>query len=469
MLTALIEFIQRLRDAAIPVSMVETLDAVEALKHVDLSNREQFQTTLGATLVKRAEHRAAFAALFDVSFAPRRAGPSPSGGAAGPLATAALTDPTDIASSGGASGELLAALLDALRRNDEGALRALAALAVEQFGGINAQRVGSTSASYYLYRVLRQLDLSNLLQRAIHDQGQETDDTTPFDQRLLRDEQRRRIEEFRRLITEEIRQRLVDLKGPRAAAEAYRHVPIEDVDVLGATPTQLREMRDAIRPLAQKLAARIAHRRRARRHGRLDARKTIRRSLSAGGVPLEPAFRYPKVSRPDLYLLCDVSGSVAEFARFTMSFLHAMNEEFSRIRSFAFVDGIDEVTAVFEDRDTPLDAPHLLARANVVWADGHSDYGHVFERFWTIYGQAGLGPRTTVIITGDGRNNYRAPGIEALRAIKEPARKVYWLNPDPRRLWDTADSIIAAYAPHCDGVFEVRNLRQLADFVRGIA
>jgi len=467
MLTALVEFIHRLRAAAIPVSMVETLDAVETLKHVDLSNREQFRAALGASLVKRAEHRAAFASLFDVYFAPRRAEASPSGTASGPLAAPFLADPTDVSSSDGvSSAELLASLLVALRRNDEGALRALAALAVEQFGGINARRVGS--ASYYLYRVLRRLDLSNLLQRAIRDRAEETAHTTPFDERLLRDEQRRRIEDLRRLIADEIRRRLVEIKGPQAAADVYRHVPIEDVDFLGATPSQLREMRNAIRPLARKLAARIAHRRRVRRHGRLDARKTIRRSLSAGGVPLEPAFRYPKVSRPDLYLLCDVSGSVAEFARFTMSLLYAMNEEFSKIRSFAFVDGIDEVTTVFEDRHTALDAPHLLVRTNVVWADGHSDYGHVFERFWNIYGQATLGPKTTVIITGDGRNNYRSPGIEVLRAIKDRARKVYWLNPEPRRLWDTTDSIIAAYTPHCDGVFEVRNLRQLADFVHGI-
>ncbi|HYV00788.1 MAG TPA: hypothetical protein VEM93_00375, partial [Actinomycetota bacterium] len=136
MLTALVEFIHRLRAAAIPVSMVETLDAVETLKHVDLSNREQFRAALGASLVKRAEHRATFASLFDVYFAPRRAEASPSGTASGPLAAPFLADPTDVSSSDGVSAELLASLLVALRRNDEGALRALAALAVEQFGGI---------------------------------------------------------------------------------------------------------------------------------------------------------------------------------------------------------------------------------------------------------------------------------------------------------------------------------------------
>ena len=253
----------------------------------------------------------------------------------------------------GVSADLLAALRDALRRHDEGALRALAALAVQRFSGIDAQRAGT--ASYYLYRVLRRLDLSNLLQRAIHEERDGPEDRAPLDESLFRDDQRRRIEELRRLIADEIRRRLVEIQGPDAAADIYRRASIEDVDFLGATPAQLRDMRTAIRPLARKLAARIAHRRRFRRRGRLDARRTIRRSLSAGGVPLEPAFRHPKVSRPDLYLLCDLSGSVAEFARFTISFLYAMNEEFSRIRSFAFVDGVDEVTGVLDDRSAVLD------------------------------------------------------------------------------------------------------------------
>ena len=455
MLNALIDFIHRLRDAAIPISMVEAVDATEALRHVDLGSRAELRAALKTVLVKRAEHAASFAALFDVYFAARRADAPRSGG--GPPDVA---DPT-------AADDLLQALHDALRRNDEGALRAMATRVVQHFAGIDAQRAGSQQ--YYLYRVLRQLDLSNLLQRLIHEAGESGGDTTRLDDRLVGDEQRHRIEAFRRRLADEIRARLLDVKGAAAAADVSVRTPIEDVDFLGATPGELRDMRQAIRPLARKLAARIARRRRLRRHGRLDARRTIRRSLSAGGVPLEPAFRYPKASKADLYLLCDVSGSVAEFAHFTMSLLYAMNEEFSRIRSFAFVDGIDEVTKVFDDRSIQLDARHLLARADVVWADGHSDYGHVFERFWNVYGLGALGPRTTVIITGDARNNYRDPGLAALRAIQECARKVYWLNPEPRPEWNTTDSIMAAYAPYCDGVFEARNLRQLADFVRAIA
>jgi uncharacterized protein with von Willebrand factor type A (vWA) domain len=241
--------------------------------------------------------------------------------------------------------------------------------------------------------------------------------------------------------------------------------PIEDVDFLAASPMELRQMREAIRPLTQKLAARIARRRKVRRRGRLDIRRTMRRSLQAGGVPLDPAFRLPKASKPGLDVLCDISGSVSEFARFTMSFLYALKEEFSKIRLFAFVDGIDEVTEVMREGSHELAPRNLLYRRNVIVGDGHSDYGSVFRRFWQVYGHADLDPRTTVIVTGDARNNYRDPGLQALGEISERARALYWLNPEPRAEWNLGDSILDTYAPRCTGVFEARNLRQLGEFV----
>ena len=183
---------------------------------------------------------------------------------------------------------------------------------------------------------------------------------------------------------------------------------------------------------------------------------------------MDPVFRRPRPSKPDLYLLADISGSVAEFARFTISLLQAMKGELSKIRLFVFVDGIDEVTAILEG--SPEIAPrNLLQSTNAVAGDGHSDYGAVFARFWDSYGDASLDPRSTIIITGDARNNYRESGIEALNSIRGRAKKIYWLNPEPHADWDTTDSIQSVYAVRCNGVFEVRNLRQLGDFVLAIA
>ena len=463
--TALIRFAHRLRDAGVPVSMVETLDCADALGHIDVLDRSILKATLATTLVKRAEHRAAFDALFEAWFAVRHDQVEaettldrPGDGFGSASDALAETDADAMPST-----EFLEMLLQALRSGDDSVLRILAQQAVSLFGGMDGDV--SSSERYYLYRVMRQLELAELLRRAMLLERGESDDLSRLDERLLRDEHLQRMEGFRELIAQEIRRRLVEHRTGADAMRGLGEPPIEDVDFLGASPSELRRMREAIRPLAQRLAARIARRRRFRRRGRLDVRRTLRRSLSAGGVPLDPAFRHPRASKPELYLLCDISGSVSEFARFTMSLLHAVSAEFSRIRLFAFVDGIDEVTELMDRTGHELAPRNLLYGTKVVFGDGHSDYGNVFRRFWHVYGYADLDPRATVIITGDARNNYRDPGLDAFKMISDRARKVYWLNPEPRPDWNTSDSIMDAYAGRCHAVFETRNLAQLAEFV----
>jgi uncharacterized protein len=470
---SVLRFVHRLREASVPVSMVETLDAMESVRHLDVGDRTQFRSALAATLVKRAEHLATFNSLFDLYFAVQRVRGVPDEGIETSLDREGTSHPdTEAAVPSDAATldsetDMLQALLDALRSGDLETFRALATMAVDRYGRFDQER--TASQRYYMYRILRQMELPELLRQAIREEQAGAGARTGLEDRLARDELARRIEEFRKMIAEEVRRRLVELKGAAEAADVFHDRSIEDVDFLTASPSELREMREAIRPLAQKLAARIARRRQFRRHGRLDVRRTMRRSLQSGGVPLDPAFRYPRASKPDLYLLCDISGSVAEFARFTMSLLYAMTAEFSRIRLFVFVDGIDEVTDLMEEGSWQLAPRNLLYRTNVISGDGHSDYGNVFRRFWHLYGHAALDPRSTVIITGDARNNYREAGVESLRAINERARKVYWLNPEPRSEWNTNDSIMDGYISSCHGVFEARNLRQLAEFVYQIA
>jgi uncharacterized protein len=480
--TSLLEFFHRLRDAGVPVSMVEVLDAFAALAHVELADRAQFRAALFATLVKRPEDQQAFEVLFDVCFpltAASRSGPGwggpdgldglngldgldpaldpalhPPGSEPGPPvgeATAAGEEGDgDIHSPG---DELLAALLDALRHGDEAAMRALAGLAVERFAGLEAQP--QASERYYLYRILRQVELYRLLAMALGDS-----DDPDGAARHGRQELARRIEDFRRLLAEQLRHRLAVSVGAAQAAELYRERRLEDVDFLGANAGQLRELRQAVRPLARKLASRAAQKRRLRRRGRLDVRRTVRRSLSSGGVPVDPAFRAVRASKPDLYVLADVSGSVIEFAKFTLALLQAMNQEFAKLRSFAFVDGIDEVTGLLDQGGHRMDLRGAFARAKLVADDGHSDYGNVFRRFAERYG-GDVDGRSTLIVMGDARNNYRDPGLEAFADLAGRSRRCYWLNPEPAGDWDTTDSIMSVYGPACDRVFEVRTLRQL--------
>ena len=461
LLDPLLLLVTRLRKAGVAVSSSEVIDATSALNAVDVLDRAQVRAAMAATLVKRAEDGPAFEILFEMQFAVRRGVRA----AEDPMNSderRQIATSLDRVSLGGAAtsagaADLLDLIMEAIRRGDPEALRAFAQMAVERYGGMGGQP--DASERYFLYRVLRALELSRLMGemlRAEVDEG--------VDESKVRAELADRIEAFKKLIASEVRSQLAEARGPDETTRAVELLGTEDVEFLGASPRQLAAMREAIRPLARALATKMARRRRRRDRGRLDVRRTVRRSLSSGGALLEPAFRHPKVARPDLYLLCDVSGSVAEFASFTLTLLQAMASEFSRMRSFAFVDGIDEVTDHLKDVASFLEVRHVLYRANVVRDDGHSDYGAVFERFWDRHGSA-IDSRSTVIITGDGRSNYRESQADVLREIHARARRVYLLNPEPEGDWDTTDSIVGAYRPMLDAVFEVRNLRQLGDAI----
>ena len=460
-------FIQELRESGIPVSMVEAIDAAEALRFTDLSDRPAFKATLGSTLVKSARHYDAFETAFEVYFALLRPPP-------GDLPDEPRKQgPGDSAPTGGGSGggeADLEALVESLRRalanGDQGLLRAVARRSVGRLAGMERGRpVGGT---YYLYRTLRRLDVDRILAELL-EAAEGSPEMTPLETRLLREEYEERIEDFREEVRAEIRRRLVADRGREAVAKTLRRPLLEDTDLMHASREELALLGQVIHPLTRKLAARLAQRRRRGNRGRLDFRRTVRRSLSTGGVPMEPQFRTPRPTKPEIFLLCDISGSMATFARFTLQFVYAMSGQFSKLRSFAFVDGVDEITDFFEAGAAFDEALDRVGReAEVVWMDGHSDYGHALGQFWERYGND-LTPRSTVIITGDARNNYRDARGDVLAAIAEVGRAVYWLNPEPQAYWDTGDSVMSAFAGHCDGAFEVRNLRQLESFVEGLA
>ena len=450
----LLDFQHAMRDAGVPVAISDGMDAMRAAGVVDLMDRDVFRESLAATLTSSASHRMAFDTLFDI-YCPR---------------THAMPD-EDEAPAGSAPGEgnprdiqdFLADLIDQLMQGDDAALRAMAREAVASYGRVEN---ADGSQSYFAYRVYRNFNLKGLLRRLMGEAGIEDDDDLVS--RLMADEFEARLRRFREEIDAEIRRRQVEQRGPEAIAKrAARPLP-EDVDFFSITADEQAHMRKAVRPLARKLATRLAVKRKRARDGQLDIRKTLRRALGSGGVPIDPAFRAKKIHRPELVLICDVSGSVAAFAKFTLMFTHALQGQFSRVRSFAFIDTCDEVTHLFADGDFSGGMARMQTEADLVWLDGHSDYGHAFEVFARKFRSA-LTPRSTVIVLGDARNNYRAANTWALKEMKEHSKRLFWLNPEPAVQWDSGDSVASDYALVCDRMVECRNLNQLASFIETIA
>ena len=459
-------FVRAVREAGIPVGISQAVDAAEILTVVDLLEREQLRHGLAAVLLQRASQRPTYDVLFDLWW------PLSDRPGAGSSAEDAVEEPADgddgstldLPDGHGDGRDLSERMREELARllleGDDEALRRFARRAVEQLGRAPASPSGQ---SYFGYRVMRALSpdtlVAQLLAGLLGDGGR-----GGLAEQVARRTVRERLDAFRAAVDTEVRRRAAADRGRERVARSAVRPLAEQVDFLRAQQSDLAELRRAVAPLARRLAVRLSARRRMGREGRLDFRRTVRASLGTGGVPVVTHHRPRRVHKPELVVLCDVSGSVAGFSHFTLMLTQALREHFSGVRAFAFVDATDEVTRFFRPGADVAGAVARIGReADVVAFDGHSDYGNALEVFADRWPTA-VGPRTSLLVLGDGRTNYRQPGLPVLADLVKRARSSHWLNPEPRRLWGSGDSAADRYGEVVDMV-ECRNATQLADFV----
>ena len=459
MIKRVIEFAEALRRSNVPVSLLESIDACRALLSCDISDRGVFKAYLFATMIKDQSHQKVFNQLFEVFFSPGTYDHGDGGhpfDEASPESYESFDDDVDDA-------KIRELIKNSLLSGDDLQLQSLIASAVSRFAGIEPGRpVGGV---YYAFKTLRRLDIDALKSSLFGERMEDIDLSDSLGLKLLNLDVNLALDKVRKMVDDDIRRRIVSDRGAEAVARTLRATLPEDIDFMHANSEDLREIGRALAPLVHKLATRLGHRRRRGHRGSLDFRRTIRRSIANGGVPAELIYHKPVPFKPELVIVADISGSVASFARFTLSMVYALSEQFSKVRSFVFIDEIDEVTDIFESSDQIEDALKLVStKAKVVWQDGHSDYGRVMESFVERWGEE-ITNKSTIIFLGDARNNYHPSRSHVLASVKMKARALYWLNPEPSTYWDSGDSIMSQYSLYCDSVDECRNLRQLESFV----
>ncbi|MGQ0573340.1 MAG: vWA domain-containing protein [Pseudonocardia sp.] len=460
----LVEFVAALRHHGVAVGPGETIDAARVVAALDLLHREHLREGLAAALLRRSGQRQAFDVLFELYF------PAALGAGTGEVEVPRVDDvdggPVDV-------DALRDILADLLRDGDTAALAELARAVVDALGRAGAGGPGARGAgaqpSWSAYQALRLLSPETLLARILDDlrAGAVEGEDNPFADEVARREIRDRIAAFRKMITDEVRRRTAEIRGRDQVARTAVAKQVEQVEFLSAHAEQLAQLRRTVHPLARRLASRLAVRRRHARRGALDMRRTLRRSMSTGGVPMRPAYRTRRPGRPELVVLCDVSGSVAGFSHFTLLLVQALREQFSKVRVFAFVEKADEVTHLFAPgAELSGVMSRVLREADLVAFDGHSDYGGSFGTFAEHWGDA-VGPKSSLLILGDGRTNYRDPNLAVLRRLVGQARHAHWLNPEPRRQWGGGDSAALRYADVLP-MHECRTAGQLATVVEAL-
>jgi uncharacterized protein with von Willebrand factor type A (vWA) domain len=457
----LVEFVEALRGVGIAVGPSETVDAGRVMSVLGLGDREVLREGLACAVLRRADHRDTYDAMFDLWF------------------PAALGDrtvldddedgPTD-RNPDGLPPQDVEAMRDALiamlsdnpeLENMDDRLAAMIAQIVESFGRYSSSR----GPSYSSYQALKAMALDELEGRLLAGLlAGYGDDPTPTQEEIAKAIAAKRISQLRKMVESETKRRTAEQLG-RDHVQMYGIPQLaENVEFLRASGEQLRQMRRVVAPLARTLATRLAARRRRSRRGEIDLRKTLRKSMSTGGVPIDVVLKKPHPARPELVVLCDVSGSVAGFSHFTLMLVSALRQQFSRVRVFAFIDTTDEVTDLFgPDADLAVAVQRITREAGVYTRDGHSDYGHAFVSFLNDFPNV-LSPRSSLLVLGDGRNNYRNPETDLLAHMVNASRHAHWLNPEPKHLWGSGDSAVPRYEDVIT-MHECRSAKQLATVI----
>lgn len=456
----LVGFVEALRKVGINVGPSETVDAGRVMATLGLGDRKVLREGLACAVLRRPDHRETYNALFDLWFP----------AAMGDRAVLELDDdedpenrpdripPEDVEAMRSALIDLLS---DADMASLDDRLMAMIAQIVDAYGKYNSSR----GPSYSSYQALKAMGLDQLegklLAGLLAPYG---DEPSPTQEQIAKAIAAKRISQLRHMVESETKRRTAEQIG-RDHVQTYGIPQLaENVEFLRASGEQLRQMRNVVAPLARTLATRLAVRRRRSHSGQIDLRKTLRKSMSTGGVPIDVVLKKPHPARPELVVLCDVSGSVAGFSHFTLMLVHALRQQFSRVRVFAFIDTTDEVTELFgPDADLAVAVQKITREAAVYTRDGHSDYGHAFVSFLDKWPNA-LSPRTALLVLGDGRNNYRNPQADLLAHMVSASRHAHWLNPEPKHLWGSGDSATAKYQDVIT-MHECRSAKQLASVI----
>lgn len=298
----LVGFVEALREQGISVGPSETVDAGRVMTVLGLQSRSELREGLACAVLRRADHRPTFDVLFDLWFPP----------ALGARFVEVGEEGIDIDDIEQVRDELVDLLA-----SDAGdlPLNSLIAQIVEAYGKYNSTR----GTSYSAYQAMKSLSLDQIeakLLTGLLGGGDEDSPVSPTDQAVAKAIAKERISKVRQLVEAETKRRTAEQLG-RERVTAYG-VPqlAENVEFLRASGEQLRNMRRVVHPLARMLASRLAARRRRAHTGQIDLRRTLRKSMSTGGVPIDVVQKKPRPRAPSwwCFVTCQVRWPVSRIS-----------------------------------------------------------------------------------------------------------------------------------------------------------
>ncbi len=448
----ILQLISALRASGVRVSLAESAEAFSAVDIMGIQNREEFRLSLRATLIKDLKDIPVFDKLFPLFFGTGM--PPMMGG--NPSDDMTPEEAQQLADALRQFAESLRQRMQRLMSGDQLSRAELEALG--QMVGLN-QMDDIRYQNWMAQRMMRALAYPEVREalKELMEQLQQMG--------MSRD----RVEQMREMIQQNLqgmREQIEQFAGERIAENMSERPRGERMDDLINRPfhtlsdADKKVLQNEVKRLAAMLRTRIALRQKRAKSGQLDPKATIRANLKYHGVPMEIKHK-DRVRKPKIVVICDISTSMRFCSELMLSFLFALQGQVRKTHAFAFIDHLESISEDFSGSNADE------AIASVLWrmpsGSYNTDLGWSLNDFQSEYMDT-LNGQTTLIMVGDGRNNYYDPRLDIFSMMTRRAARTIWLNPEPPYLWH-GDSDMPKYAPMCNNVLKVSNLRELADAV----
>ena len=449
----ILQLIAALRSSGVRVSLAESAEAFSAVDIMGIQDREEFRLSLRATLIKDLKDIPTFDKLFPLFFGSGQPPPMMGGNPSDDMT------PEEAQMWAEALKQFAENLRQRMQRLMNGEQLSRSELeALGQMVGLN-QADNLNTQNWMTQRMLRALAFPEV-QKAMREL---------MEQLAQMGMSRERVEQIRNMIQQNLqgmREQIDQFAGERIAENLSERPRQDNVDSLMNRPfdalsdADKQLLQHEVKRLAAMLRTRIALRQKRAKNGQMDPKATIRANLKYHGVPMEIKHKN-RVRKPKIVVICDVSTSMRFCSELMLSFLFALQGQVRKTHAFAFIDHLESISGDLGGSNADE------AIQSVLWRmpSGHynTDLGYSLNDFQNEYMDT-LNSGTTLIVVGDGRNNYYDPRLDIFSTMSRRATRTIWLNPEPPTLWH-GDSDMPKYAPLCSNVLKVSNLRELAEAV----
>jgi uncharacterized protein len=439
----LLNFITALRHSGVRISVAENMDAMNAAGLVGYTHRGVFKDALGSALAKSRREQEIFEECFDRFF------------------SAGDVDSSVEESLQPASLEDIGEVTDLTHMLLNGDTAGLGAALQESAENANVKSISFfTQKSLFARRILHGMGVAGL-DDDIKQLGMSDDPSLKQQGENLQQAKDVLVDHVRNFVEKQYS--LFAGNVPEDLLERF----LKDTKLSNVEERDFRRMQSLINKMVKRLNDIHSRRKKSAKRGLLDLKKTLRANVAYQGLIVDPKWKTKKEDRPDIVAICDVSRSVETVVRFLLLFLYSLNDSLARVRSFAFCSNMVEVGHVFESYKTEEALDRILRGQGIDLQFSSTDYGQAFADFKENWLHR-VTNKTTILILGDGRNNFGKPRTDILKLIQERSKRIIWLNPEPVTFWGTGDSEMKRYQPYCFLTREcstVNHIKRVVDYM----